>query len=50
MAAQKVAGNSRLALCGLSSEVRHLFEVCGFLDMFEIYADCEQAMAELQPA
>lgn len=36
---------SRLVLCGLSSKVRQLFDVGGFLDLFAITATRDEAMA-----
>jgi anti-anti-sigma factor len=36
---------SRLVLCGLSSKVRQLFDVGGFLDLFSIAATRDEAIA-----
>ena len=36
---------SRLVLCGLSSKVRQLFDVGGFLDLFAITATRDEAIA-----
>lgn len=36
---------SRLVLCGLSSKVRQLFDVGGFLDLFSITATRDEAVA-----
>ena len=36
---------SRLVLCGLSSKVRQLFDVGGFLDLFSITATRDEAIA-----
>jgi anti-anti-sigma factor len=36
---------SRLVLCGLSSKVRQLFDVGGFLDLFSITATRDEAIS-----
>jgi anti-anti-sigma factor len=36
---------SRLVLCGLSSKVRQLFDVGGFLDLFSITASRDEAIS-----
>ena len=37
----------RLVLCGLTGQVRHLFDVAGFLDLFRVCATRDEALALL---
>ena len=40
--------SGRFALCGLSAEVRRLFDLGAFTDLFPIYSSREEGLAELQ--
>lgn len=44
-AAKALEGGSRLVLVGLSAEVYSVFELCGFLDLFEIFPTANDALA-----
>ncbi len=41
------AVEGRLALCGLREEVRGVFEMSGFLDLFPFTEDLDQALAQV---
>jgi anti-anti-sigma factor len=47
IAKQSEAADGRLALCGISSEVRRLFEIAAFTDLFFIVPSREEAIAAL---
>jgi anti-anti-sigma factor len=37
----------RLALCGMSSKLRQLFNIAGFLDLFAVFEDRQKALESL---
>ncbi len=41
------ATQGQLVLCGLRDEVRGVFEMSGFLDLFAVTANAEEALAQL---
>ncbi|HVQ60941.1 MAG TPA: STAS domain-containing protein [Burkholderiales bacterium] len=47
IAKQSEDSAGHLALCGISSEVRRLFEIAAFTDLFLILPSREEAIAEL---
>jgi anti-sigma B factor antagonist len=47
IAKQSEDAAGHLALCGISSEVRRLFEIAAFTDLFLILPSREEAIAEL---
>jgi len=47
IAKQSEDAAGHLALCGISSEVRRLFEIAAFTDLFLILPNREEAIAEL---
>jgi anti-sigma B factor antagonist len=46
-AKQSEGAKGALALCGISSEVRRLFEIAAFTDLFRIFPSREEAIAAL---
>jgi anti-anti-sigma factor len=44
---QSADSDGRLVLCGLTAEVRRLFEISAFTDMFTICGTREEALAKL---
>jgi len=41
------ARNFKLALCSLNGELRHLFQIAGFLGLFQVYASREESVAAI---
>lgn len=46
-AKEAAARNFVLALCSLSDELRHLFQIAGFLGLFKVYASREESLAAI---
>ena len=44
-AKQATAKDFKLILCSLNEELRHLFQVAGFLHLFRVYASREESLA-----
>jgi anti-anti-sigma regulatory factor len=40
--------SGKFALCGLTAEVRRLFDLGAFTDLFPIYSSREEGLANLQ--
>lgn len=39
---------TKMALCGLSAHVRQVMEIAGFLPLFEVFANCQEAASSLK--